>query len=238
MGPPHEGSIRRPIAPWANKVVEKTCSMFTIGPASSVHSLNNWDSPNRRTRMHAHATSATLRKKASIERSINANWRHFVRHSCHCLRNARSHGTLQSRDCRRVDVTTWPPRWRLGGKSRLIYPRKTQAVSKQGHLNERTGPFCTRLCHQNNRVQTEYLRFVTTCSIPLKVKSKERKKERKKRSVLFNDALNTFYLRLYGVRYMVKDHSDGERGNPQPPHGLLFPISSKGSFICIIQQTG
>ena len=26
--------------------------------------------------------------------------------------------------------------------------------------------------------------------------------------VLFNDALNTFYLRLYGVRHMVKDHSD------------------------------
>ena len=33
---------------------------------------------------------------------------------------------------------------------------------------------------------------------------------------------------------MVKDHSDSERGNPLPPHGLLFPISSKGSFICII----
>ena len=24
--------------------------------------------------------------------------------------------------------------------------------------------------------------------------------------VLFNDALNTFYLRLYGVGHMVKDH--------------------------------
>ena len=31
-------------------------------------------------------------------------------------------------------------------------------------------------------------------------------------NVLFNDAFNTFYLRLYGVRYMVKDHSDSERG--------------------------
>ena len=29
--------------------------------------------------------------------------------------------------------------------------------------------------------------------------------------VLFNDAFNTFYLRLYGVRHMVKDHSDTER---------------------------
>ena len=37
---------------------------------------------------------------------------------------------------------------------------------------------------------------------------------------------------------MVKNHSDSERGNPLPPHGLLFLISSKGSFICIIPQTG
>ena len=33
---------------------------------------------------------------------------------------------------------------------------------------------------------------------------------------------------------MVNHHSDSERGNPLPPHGLLFPISSKGSFICTI----
>ena len=55
---------------------------------------------------------------------------------------------------------------------------------------------------------------------------------------LFNDALNTFYLRLYGVEHMVKDHSDSERGNLLPPHRLLFPISSKVFFICIIPQTG
>ena len=57
---------------------------------------------------------------------------------------------------------------------------------------------------------------------------------RKEGIVLFHDALNTFYLRLYDVRYMVEDHSDSERGNPLPPHGLLVPISSKGSFICTI----
>ena len=48
-----------------------------------------------------------------------------------------------------------------------------------------------------------------------------------------------FYLTTHSthfiyVRHMVKDHSDSERGNPLPPHGLLFPISSKGSFICVI----
>ena len=57
-------------------------------------------------------------------------------------------------------------------------------------------------------------------------------------NVLFNDTLNTFYLRLFGVTHMVKDHSDNERGNMLPPHGLLFLINSKGSFICIIPQTG
>ena len=35
----------------------------------------------------------------------------------------------------------------------------------------------------------------------------------KEGNVLFNDVLNTFYLRLYGVRHMVKDHSASERGN-------------------------
>ena len=44
---------------------------------------------------------------------------------------------------------------------------------------------------------------------------------------LFNDALNTFYL--YGVRHMVKDHSDGERRSPLPP--LLFPIISKSVYM-------
>ena len=34
---------------------------------------------------------------------------------------------------------------------------------------------------------------------------------------------------------MVKDHSDSERGNLLLPHGLLFPISSKGSFISTSQ---
>ena len=61
---------------------------------------------------------------------------------------------------------------------------------------------------------------------------------RKEGNVLFNDALNTFYLRLYGVRNMVKDHSDSERGNPLTPTRATLPVSSKGSFVCIIPQTG
>ena len=33
-------------------------------------------------------------------------------------------------------------------------------------------------------------------------------------NVLFNDELSTFYLWLYGIRHVVKDHSDKEKGNP------------------------
>ena len=48
---------------------------------------------------------------------------------------------------------------------------------------------------------------------------------------VLHDALSTFYLRLYGVRLMVKDDSNSEKGNPLPPHVLIFPIIIKGSFI-------
>ena len=44
----------------------------------------------------------------------------------------------------------------------------------------------------------------------------------RERNILFNDALNTFYLRLYGIRHMVKDHSDSEEGNPLPPQQGFF----------------
>ena len=79
--------------------------------------------------------------------------------------------------------------------------------------------------------------YVSVC-----VCERERVRERecvnvKEGNVLFNDALNTFYLRLFGIRHMVKVHSDSKRGNLLPPHRLLFPISSKGSFICTIPQT-
>ena len=45
--------------------------------------------------------------------------------------------------------------------------------------------------------------------------------------VLFNDALNTFYLRLYGVRHMVKDHSDSEKGNRLTARVLLYAPSHR-----------
>ena len=59
----------------------------------------------------------------------------------------------------------------------------------------------------------------------VKERMNERIREREReRNVLFNDALNTFYLQLYGVRHMVKDHSDSEKGNPLPPHRLTARV--------------
>ena len=45
---------------------------------------------------------------------------------------------------------------------------------------------------------------------------------------------STHFIYDYMASDMVKDHSESERGNPLPPHGLLFSINSKGSFICTI----
>ena len=61
---------------------------------------------------------------------------------------------------------------------------------------------------------------------------------RRKEMFYLTTHLTHVYLRLYGDRHMVKDHSDSERGNLLPEHGLIFPISSKGSFIYIIPQRG
>ena len=50
--------------------------------------------------------------------------------------------------------------------------------------------------------------------------------------------MHSTHLWLYGIRHMVKDHSDSKRENLLPQHGLLFPINSKGSVIYTIPQTG
>ena len=50
---------------------------------------------------------------------------------------------------------------------------------------------------------------------------------RKEGNVLFNDALNTFYLRFYGIGHMVKDNSDSERGNLLPSHGYSFELATR-----------
>ena len=50
---------------------------------------------------------------------------------------------------------------------------------------------------------------------------------RKEGNILYNDALNTFYLRVYGVRHMVKDHSDSERGTRCRHIGYVFQLTAR-----------
>ena len=42
-------------------------------------------------------------------------------------------------------------------------------------------------------------------------------------NVLFNEALNTFYLWLYDVIHLVKDHSDSDWYNKG--RGMYYPVS-------------
>ena len=49
---------------------------------------------------------------------------------------------------------------------------------------------------------------------------------------------STHFIYGYMASDMVKDHSDSDKENLLPPHRLLFPINSKGSFICTIPPTG
>ena len=44
---------------------------------------------------------------------------------------------------------------------------------------------------------------------------------RKEENVLFNDALDTLYLRLYGIRHMVKNHSAREEGRKKEGNVLF-----------------
>ena len=46
----------------------------------------------------------------------------------------------------------------------------------------------------------------------------------KEGNILFNGTLNTFYLRLYGIRHMVKDHL---RGNPLCHRGYSFQLAAR-----------
>ena len=55
-------------------------------------------------------------------------------------------------------------------------------------------------------------------------------KNRKGRKEMFYLMMHSthFIYAIYMVKdHMVKDHTDSKRGNRLPPHGLLFPISSK-----------
>ena len=121
--------------------------------------------------------------------------------------------------------------------------KTTQANFQQGNQNYKTIKQVLKQLPRNQH-GTYLPKSISPCQ-PCRLATTKRRNSTqpqplpvRERNVLFNDALDTFYLRLYGVRHMVKDHSDSEKGNPLPPHRLLLSINSKGSFICTIPQTG
>ena len=123
MGPPHEGSIRRPIAPWANALT---------------------------TELHL----------APLPVLVSCNIQTYT------------HRTLSP---------CWPRSAGLGG---FLKDADEQVL-------------------ETNKLVNEPAKWIDW---------RVDKEGRKEGNVLFNDALNTFYLRLYyGVGHMVKDHSDSER---------------------------
>ena len=93
----------------------------------------------------------------------------------------------------------------------------------------------TGYCHHLDRSLTHCYRFSRN-QTHTRVQEHQSRKEG---NVLFNHTLSTFYLWLYGVRHMVNDSSESER---KPTAAAttwtnLVLISSKGSFVCTLQQT-
>ena len=59
---------------------------------------------------------------------------------------------------------------------------------------------------------------------------------RKEGNILFNDPLNTFYLRLYGVRHMVNTTQIAREETRSRQMGYSFRLAALGSFICTTQR--
>ena len=76
------------------------------------------------------------------------------------------------------------------------------------------------------------------CTSILTVSLGLRSFEGRRKEMFYLTTHSTHFIYGYMALFTVKDYSDTESGNSLPPHRLLFPISSKGSFTCIIPQTG
>ena len=92
------------------------------------------------------------------------------------------------------------------------------------------GPSCSCWC---SRVGTDnlYWRSKRSPLIRYPIVARIVGERKDGRNVLFNDALNTFYLRLYGVRYMVKDHSDTGEESRYRHMGYSFRLAAR-ALLC------
>ena len=79
----------------------------------------------------------------------------------------------------------------------------------------------------NHCVLNQSTKVISVISIPLMVFLLLHNYIRKEGNVLVNDALNTFYLRLYGVRHMIKNHSSREETHCHHYMGYSFLLSAR-----------
>ena len=116
-------------------------------------------------------------------------------------------------------------RWHIRNKNWETANAVTQPRPLYRNQNEGATSLC-QLVHRNTETEHE-------------VRNEVNKEWNGRKEMFYLTTHSTHFIAwLYGIGHMVKDHSDSERRNPLPPHGLLFPINSKGSFICTIPQTG
>ena len=200
MCPPHEGSIRRPIAPWANAPKsEVLCHKTHFIDHETIHqqlwcevTLIKVKTPmHQKLYDYIFAEISLMKEKRSksymatfLSCFILPQWRDRVEEWAHL-----PHGS-DSLFKQVIVRVTWQIPW----------PHHVAVVLPE-------------LLHLAVERQNKRLKIKPIVS------------GRKEGNVLFNDALNTFYLRLYGII------PDSEKWNPLPPH---FPINNKGSFICTI----
>ena len=120
----------------------------------------------------------------------------------------------------RSPAARWTTTWTEKGNSQYTKPIQTEWCTEKGN-SQYTKPIQTEWCTENGNSQ--YTKPIQTEWCTENGNSQYTKP--------IQTEWGTVYLRLYGVGHMVKDQSDSERGNLLPPHRLLLPVSSKGSFI-------
>ena len=86
---------------------------------------------------------------------------------------------------------------------------------------------CVCVCEIHGKRETSIMKLNVRT-----LKSQEGRKEMFYLTTHSTHFIYDIWRQTYGRGQLI------EGGNSLPPHGLLFPISSKGYFICIIKQTG
>ena len=187
--------------------------LFYVDTLCSKQGLYHWTPTSLPYNMKMQLCDCTLLKYCNISVlycyrffiEVNIVWmrRLFPWYSCQCVAVSSPCSVaeftslqkeLEQRDSQRDDLVL---------QLKVSYLNVPQNLTCNPSTKCRAGPSWLSLLKKFNEVL--YLFRSSQCSTTGVTRE---------RNVLFNNALNTFYLRLYGIRHMVKDHSDSERGNP------------------------